>query len=256
MILLHRITPFFIGLSAALGFASMLVLYTQPLLTMLLTIIVVGLLLTRLVGFAPRQFQYWMLFGTPMLFLISSDGLMLFLERSFAQIVLAVTVSLFLFFFSEHVFSYVHAPVNYEAYAIEHLSLVLNVASVFFVSVTAFGTRIFLPTYAPIPALTILFFLIALFVMYGTLWASKVDLRQARLFAFCGALLVTELFLTVTYLPTGFYTNAALIALTVYLFVGLTRAHFVEKLSPSLIRRYAVSAVLLLGCIVGTAKWL
>lgn len=255
MILLHRITPFLIGLSSALGFATILVLRLNPLAIMAISALVVALLFARLVGFHPRAFQFWMLVGTPSLFLISSFGLLLFMEDFTAQVALAVVVSLFVFFFAEHVFSYVHLPANYETYAIEHLSLVLNVASVFFVSVVAFGTRIFLTAYAPLWLLSALFFVVSLFVIFGTLWASKVDVAQARLYAVCGALLVTEIFLTVTYLPTGFYTNAALIALTAYLFLGLTRARFVESLSKSTVRRYVATGMLLLVTILGTARW-
>jgi hypothetical protein len=219
------------------------------------TLAAAGLLYARLVGFAPRSFQFWMLFGTPLLFLLTSFGLLLFLESPVAQFSLAVIVSSFVFFFAEHVFSYVHVPINYETYAIEHLSLVMNVASVFFVSVAAFGTRVFLPERAPLWFLAALFFGVSLFVVFGTLWASKVDVGRARLYAFCGALLVTEVFAAVTYLPTGFYTNAALIALAAYLFLGLTRAHFIEKLSPKIIRRYAVTAVIIAASVLGTSQW-
>jgi hypothetical protein len=255
MILLHRITTFAIGASAALGFAALLVLRLPPLLVMAVTFVVVAALFVRLVGFAPKSFQFWMLCGTPLLFLLTSFALMLFLERSFAQAALGAVVTLLTFAFAEHVFSYVHIPVNYETYAIENLSLVLNVASVFFASVAAFGTRVFLAELAPLWLLAPAFFCITLFVTFGTLWASKVDARGTRTFALCGALLVTEIFLAVTYLPTGFYTNAAFIALVAYLFLGLTRARFVEKLSRPVVRRYVVTGVVLLTFILGTSQW-
>jgi len=255
MILIHRVTPFLIGLTSALGFATIFVHRWNPLALMFVTVLAVAALFARLVGFFPKTFQFWMLLGTPVLFLVSSFGLLLFMENFTAQIALAAVVSAFLLFFAEHVFSYVHLPANYETYAIEHLSLVLNVASVFFVSVVAFGTRVFLTAYAPLWMLSVLFFVVSLFVIFGTLWASKVDPEKARLYAVCGALLVTEIFLTVTYLPTGFYTNAALIALTAYLFLGLTRARFVESLSRSTVRRYVMTGVVLLVTILGTARW-
>lgn len=255
MILLHRITPFLIGIATAIGFVALLAFSVHPLAVMGAVLVVVAVLYVRLVGVAPRSFQFWMLFGTPLLFLLASFGLMLFLERPLAQVMLAAFVTLLLSLFAEHVFSYLHAPVNYETYAIENTSLVMNVASVFFVSVAAFGTRVFLATFAPLWFLTALFFAVSLFVIFGTLWASKVDVQKARLYALCGALLVAELFVTVAYLPTGYYTNAALIALMAYLFLGLTRAHFIEKLSPKIIRRYAVTAALILVSVLGTSKW-
>lgn len=255
MILLHRITPFLIGIATALGFAAVLMLGLHPLWVMGATLAAVALLYARLVGVAPRSFQFWMLFGTPLLFLATSFGLLLFLEQPLSQFALAAFVAVFVFFFAEHVFSYVHVPVNYETYAIEHMSLVMNVASVFFVSVVGFGTRVFLTAFAPLWLLGPLFFAVSLFVIFGTLWASKVDVRHARLYALCGALLVTEFFLAVTYLPTGFYTNAALIALTAYLFLGLTRAHFLETLSPKVVRRYVLTSAVLLIAVLGTSQW-
>lgn len=255
MIIIHRITPFFIGLASALGFATLLTLQTNPLALMLIAVLAVGGLFVRLIGFAPKTFEFWMLLGTPLLFLVSSFGLLLFLENQTAAAALGAFVSLFVFFFAEHVFSYVHLPANYETYAIEHLSLVLNVASVFFVSVVAFGTRIFLTAYAPLWLLSALFFVVSLFVIFGTLWASKVSPSKARLYAVCGALLVTEIFLTVTFLPTGFYTNAAILSLIAYLFLGLTRARFVESLSKSTVQRYVGTGVVLLLVILGTAQW-
>lgn len=255
MILLHRITPFFIGAATALGFVSALWFPWNPMLSMACSFVAVSLLFVRLVGFAPKSFQFWMLAGTPALFVATSFGLLLFLESLPAQLLLGGVVSLLVGFFAEHVFAYVHVPVSYQAYGIEHLSLVLNVSSVFFVSVAAFGTRVFLTNYAPLWLLSVLFFGVSLFVVFGTLWASKVDVARARLYGMCGAALVTEIFMTVTYLPTGFYTNAALIALTAYLFLGLTRAHFVENLSRSAVRRYAVTGLVILVAILGTAHW-
>lgn len=255
MILIHRVTPFFIGLATVSGFVAMLSFRLHPVAVMVATVAAVALLYARLVGFAPRMFQFWMLVGTPLLFLVSSFGLLLFLERASAQIALAVVVSAFIFFFAEHVFSFVHVPANYETYAIEHLSLVMNVASVFFVSVTAFGMRVFLDAFAPLWLLSLLFFGVILFGVFGTLWASKADVSRARLYALAGSFVVTELFAATTFLPTGYYTSAALIALFAYLFLGLTRAHFIERLSPKVVRRYAATSAVILLAVLGTSEW-
>ena len=97
---------------------------------------------------------------------------------------------------------------------------------------------------------------LSLFVIYATLWASKADVRQARLYAVAGALFVTEMFAAITFLPTGLYTDAALIALAAYVFLGLTRAHFVENLKKATLKRYVVTTMLLLVAVLGTAHWM
>ena len=253
MILLHRATPLVIALSIAAGFFAVTSLGVHPITGLSAMTVVVFLLLSRLVGFHPRTFQYWYFIGTPVLFLSSACGLYLFLEYPAERTALVLVCALLVFFFCEHLFQYVHIPANYQAYAIEHLSLVLNVLTVFFLGAFGFGLRMFLQL--SLLQLSLGFFLASAFVVYGTLWVSKVDHGKAWPYALAGAVLTTELFSVITFLPTGFYTNAAVLALFFYLFLGFTRAHFVDQLTPAVSRRYLMIGSLLFAAIVGTAQW-
>lgn len=253
MILLHRISSFVITLIAALGFAALILEWMSPVLTIALTIILCALILSRLVGWQFRTFQFWHLVGTPMLFLLSSYGPLLLLEHFYSKIVLSVVVVLLLFVFIEQIFSFVHLPINYQAFTLEYLSGLLHIVSVFFLATFGFGLSAFLQ--APLWALSSIFFLILFFIVYGTLWAGKVDPIRARSFAFAGALLTTELFAVLTFLPVGFYTNAAFLALGVYVFLGLSRAHALHKLSKQVIRRYVSIFVVLTIVIAATSQW-
>lgn len=256
MILLHRITPFFIGLSVAAGFGVMALLKGQwiSLVLALVCWAVSVLLLARLVGWNVRSFQFWYLVGTPAVFSLSSYAAFLFLEHSAERVFLALLTALLVFFFSEHLFHYIHIPARYQAYAIEHLSLVLTVLTIFFLSSVGFGLQFLLQL--PVAFLSLNFFLLSLFVIYGTLWVSKVDHGRAWPYAFAGAVLTTELFSVVTFLPTGFYTNAAVLALFFYLFLGFARAHFLDQLSRGVTQRYLLVGSVLLAMIVGTARWI
>lgn len=257
MILVQRVIPFFTGLVTAAGFTLLLVSPFEPLmppaLVALATLAPVAVLIGMLSRFRVRQFQSWNFVGVPIIFIASGFCLLLFLEDQSMRIALAATVSLLVFFFSEHVFTYVHLPAKYPLYALEHLSLLLNVLSIFFASAAAFGTLLFLQT--PLTLLACLFFPIAFFMIYGTLWVSKVEGPQALPYAFAGAAVVTELFAVIAFLPTGLYTNAAAVALIVYLFLGFTRAHFLDRLSRGVVRRYLLVGFGLLVLIAGTAKW-
>jgi len=253
MILIHRATPLVIALCIAAGFFAVTRLSVNPIVGLGVTSAIVFALLSRLVGLRPRTFQYWYFVGTPVLFLLSACGLYLFLEYPAERVALVLVCALLVFFFGEHLFHYVHIPASYQAYAIEHLSLVLNVLTVFFLGAFGFGLRMFLQL--PLLALAAGFFLAIAFVVYGTLWVSKVEHRNAWPYALAGAVLTTELFSVITFLPTGFYTNAAVLALFFYLFLGFTRAHFVDQLTPSVSRRYLLIGSFLFATIVGTARW-
>jgi len=254
MILLHRATPFAIALCLAAGFFAVTSLKVHPVVGLGMALLAQWVLLSRLVGFKPRTFSYWYFVGTPSVFVLSSFGLYLFLEYPTERAVLAVLTSVLVFFFAEHLFNYVHIPANYQAYGIEHLSLALNVLTMFFLGAVGFGLRLFLQL--SLGVLSGGFFLMSAFVIYGTLWVSKVDHKKALPYALAGAVLTTELFSVVTFLPTGFYTNAALIALFFYLFLGFTRAHFTEQLTRAVTQRYLAVSSILFAVIVGTARWI
>lgn len=253
MILLYRLSSFAVAVVAAAGFALLLWSGLHPYAVMAVCVAFVALLLGRLLGWQVRTFQFWHLLGTPLLFLLSSYGPFLLLEHAAPKIGLSVIVVAFLFLFVEHVFSFVHLPVAYQPFTLEYLSQLLHIVSVFFLSVLGFGLSLFLQ--APLWMLAPVFFFVLFFIVYGTLWAGKVDPVRARPSAFAGAVLTTELFVALSYLPTGFYTNAAFLALGVYAFLGLSRAEALHKLSKEVLRRYLIVFLLLALVITITSRW-
>ncbi|MBI4256483.1 hypothetical protein HY626_00310 [Candidatus Uhrbacteria bacterium] len=253
MILVYRLSSFFVASVAVVGFLALLFTRVHPFAIMVLTSLVCALALARLLGWHIGTFQFWHLLGTPLLLLVSSFGPFLLLENQFSKFGLAVLVVVFLFLFVEHVFSFIHLPMAYQPFTLEYLSGLLHIISVFFLSVLGFGLSLFLQT--PLWMLSLVFFLILFFIVYGTLWAGKVDPSRARPYAFAGAVLTTELFAALTFLPTGFYTNAALLALGVYVFLGLSRAHALHKLSKEVLRRYLIVFIVLTLVITLTSQW-
>lgn len=254
MILLYRLTSFAVSLVAAVGFLLMLFSSIHPYLLVVLTGALVVLLLARLLQWHIRTFQFWHLLGTPLLFLLSSFGPFFLLESMISKATLAVCVVAILFLFVEHAFSFTHLPVAYQPFTLEYLSGLLHILSVFFLSVLGFGLSLFLQT--PLWILSLIFFLILVFIVYGTLWVGKVDPHRARPYAFAGAVLMSELFAALSFLPTGFYSNAAFLALGVYVFLGLSRAHALHKLSKEVLRRYLIVFVVLTIVIALTSQWI
>lgn len=254
MILLYRLTSFAVSLVVALSFLLLLSSSLHPYLLVFLTGVLVAFLLARLLQWHIRTFQFWHLLGTPLLFLLSSWGSFFLLESMISKIALAICVVMVLFLFVEHVFSFTHLPVAYQPFTLEYLSGLLHILSVFFLSVLGFGLSLFLQT--PLWILSLIFFLILVYIVYGTLWVGKVDPHRARAYAFVGAVLITELFAALSFLPTGFYSNAASLALGVYVFLGLSRAHALQKLSKEVLRRYVIVFVVLTLVIILTSQWI
>ncbi len=254
MVIIHRATPFAIGLVTALLFTAVLLGWLPVAIGFPLLLLLPFLLFSRLCQWSGRTFQFWYFVGTPVVFLLSSIGFLLLLEDSVSRWALAGLAASLLFVFGELVFVYLHLPASYQPYSIEHLSLPMNILSVFFLSATFFGTNLFLQL--PLPLLSIAFALVVMFLVFGTLWVSKVSFTQAMPYALAGTLLATQLFAVLTYLPTGYYTNAALLALYFYLFLGCTRAQSLARLSKDVVKRYVIFGALLGAVILGSARWI
>lgn len=253
MILLHRLSSFVVALIATGTFLAVGLGWMHPYLAIVLGGVLMSLVIGRLLEWNVRTFQFWHLLGTPLLFVLSSFGPFVLLETTPPKIVLAVLGVGLSFLFVEHVFSFIHLPIAYQPFTLEYLSQLLHVLSVFYVSVLGFGLSLFLQS--PLWILSLMFFLILFFIVYGTLWVGKVDHERARPYAFAGAILMTELFAALSFLPSGFYTNAAFLALGVYVFLGLSRTHAHHKLSKDVVRRYLVVFFALAILIVLTAQW-
>lgn len=254
MILIHRITPFAIGLVGAVGFLSLLQGWVSALVSLTTSLVFVALLYARLLHFRIRTFEFWYFLGIPTLFLLSAHGMMFLFEQALSSILLIILSVLCLVLFAEYLFQYTHLPSQYQPYSIEYLSLLLNVLTVFFLSSVAYGTNLLIQT--PLWLLAPIFFLLSLFILYGTLFVSKAEPATLKPYAVAGSILTTEFFVTLSFLPSGLYTNAALITTFFYLFLGLTRAQVHHKLSSTVVKRYVGVAVVLFLMIILSTDWL
>lgn len=257
MILLHRLTPVATSLLMAAGFWALLSVprTTIPIVAVILvTLLLVGLMLARLGEWRYKTFAFWYLLGAPVCFLASGFGLLLFLESSLMRLVVALGVVALSWLFGENVFTFLHLPAKYRAYAIEHLSLIMNVLTVFFFAATGFGLILFVQT--SVFVLMGICFALATFVICGTLWVSKIDHKKALSYGLVGAVLLTEGFMALSYLPTGYYAGAAWLTLMMYVFVGLMRAHLLDKMTMVVVRRYVLVSGLLLIIVAATTRWL
>jgi hypothetical protein len=254
MIILYRLTSFVVALISIIGFLLLIKGVAHPVVIVFATVFLCAIIIARLLGWQVRTFQFWHLLGTPALFLLATFGSLFLLETPVVQIGLGALATILLFIFVEHVFSFIHLPTQYQPFTLEYLSQLLHVLSVFFLATLGFGLLLFLQI--PLWLLCLLFFPFLFFIVYGTLWAGKVDARLARSYALASAVLITEFFAVISFFPTGFYTNAAFLALGVYVLLGLSRADALHKLSKEVLRRYVLLFILLTVVIVVTSQWI
>lgn len=256
MILLHRLTPFAL---AAIVMAGFWCLVRQPAaltVSAVLLFVVMPLLLARLLLWEYRRPAFWVFLTVPVFLVASSFLFAMFLEAAQAKLLLGVMVALAVTLYTENLFAFYHLPSTYQAYSLEYLTLVMAVLGAFFYASGANAANAFLSYYVPLWIPCVVTFFVVLVLTLATFWVSKVGFETGRRYAVAGAFLFTEVYLVLALLPTSFVTNAAAFTTLLYCYLGLMRAHVLEKLSSKVVRRYAVTGVLLLAVIFGTAQWL
>jgi hypothetical protein len=253
VILLHRLTPFAVCGLLILGFGGLIF---SPLSLKIVIAVCFGLvpiLFGRLLLWEFRRPAFWVFLGTPCLLLISAVMFFLIVESTVGAWALAVAVTLAVSLYAENLFAFYHLPSMYQAYSLEYLSLMCYVTSAFFFTGSAYMAQLFLELPLWVPAITI--FIIVLLATVAVFWVSKIGFETGVLFAITGAILMTEVYVALSMLPTSFVTQAAAFSVLWYVYLGLARAQVLEKITPVVIRRYVLLGSLLLAIIFGTASW-
>ncbi|HBL39780.1 TPA: hypothetical protein DDZ10_03870 [Candidatus Uhrbacteria bacterium] len=253
MLIFYRFIPFLAGLlcAAALGLAIVAPDWFLPAMGALL--LALAFLYARLIDLPKHDFGFWNFLLTPLLFTLSAGFFFVFLEDASSMFILLGVLAALHLIYAEHLFYYFHRPSEYRVYTIERVSLVLSIATMFLLSSSLFGLMIFVQV--PLWALAPIFFLTAVFTVYAVLWVSKMDPNRGSLYAIVLGLLLTELFLALSFLPVGHTTNAVLMASFLYFFLGVSRADFMGRLTRRVFLRYLFFTIVMVATVLSTTTW-
>lgn len=254
MILLHRISTFLLALLTAVVFAVLIYWPNELLLAVIIGIVIIPLLFARLLKWEVKRFVFWVFLALPLLLLFSSVFFFFFLENEVLKYAVGIAVILCTWLYAESVFAFYHLPSSYQAYTLEYLSLTLSLLSAFFFASGMYAMGLFLQLSLWVPAI-----IMGLFSFFSTmmvLWVSKISLQRALRFSIICGICLAQTYIVLSLLPTSFVSNAAGFAVVLYLFLGLSRAQALEKLSKTVVLRYLAVAGAMLFLIFLTARWI
>lgn len=212
------------------------------------------LLLARLLKFEVKTLPFWIFFSLPVLLLLSSFLLIFFIESQFTIFAAGLIITGLVWVFLESVYTFYYFPANYQPYSLEYLSLSMYVVMTFALCAGSYALLLFiqvLPVWLP----AIILFAFFVFSTVCMFWVSKVHLESSLIYGLVGALALTQLFLAISFLPTSFLVNGAVLAIFYYVFLGISRAHILERLSKVVLRRYVGSGILGIILLLITTKW-
>lgn len=98
-------------------------------------------------------------------------------------------------------------------------------------------------------------FIATVFATTAVFWVSKIGFETGRPYAIVGAIVMAELYATLSMLPTSFVTNAALFSVLLYAFFVFARANVMERVNRSMVIRQLGFVAVLFLLILLTARW-
>lgn len=164
-----------------------------------------------------------------------------------------MTLAVFCGVFLENIFIYIYQHEKYQINSLENVSNYLNLISMFLFTSSFFGLSVFLNV--ALWQLSLVSFAITFALTFQTIWVNKINVRAALLQIFVICLILFELFWTVSFLPTAFYVNGLIIAISFYMMNNLMRLHLKNNLNNKIIRRYFILCGLVIFFVLLTARW-
>ncbi len=252
--MLKRLTPL---LAPALIFAGLEFFFLKPdyiYFVAAFLILVLGTATWQIIGRGLRDIKVgWFYPLTPLAFLASGTLYLLFIESILAKHILAAALAIFCGVFLENIFVYIYQHEKYQANSLENVSNYLNLASMFLFNSSLFGFSLFLNI--ALWKLSLIAFAFTFILTFQTIWINKINVKAAWLHIFVICLILFELFWAASFLPTSFYVNGLVIAISFYLMNNLTRLHLLGNLNRKIIRRYFILCGLIIFFVLLTAQW-
>ena len=97
--------------------------------------------------------------------------------------------------------------------------------------------------------------LLNFFLHNHILRASHVSFKQSWLYSLITALIITEIFGSLLFWPTGFLINSLIVTVVFYVLSGISRCVLTSVLTKKLISRYMYWAGIIVSVALITAKW-
>ena len=144
-------------------------------------------------------------------------------------------------------------PFKYQPYSLESLSLYVSILSALFFSIACFGSLILLQ----LPKLWVALILIIFFFLlnYQYFWINKYSWNKSWPFVLIILVAMVEIYSAISYLPTGYYVNALILAVAYYLFLGLSKQSLSGNISLKKIWEFLIVGGLCLALVLISARW-
>lgn len=215
----------------------------------------VVLLLITIWNFTKKTFnrRFFNFLITPMIFSISSFGLLLFVSVDLYYHLLVFVSGIMLFLFLEQILNYFYFAVRYQPYTLEYFSFYWNILAIMAFSSCLFGFRILYQYNLYLVASVYL--ILIFFITKEIFWVNKIEWEKYALFCLTLPIIMFELFVVFSYLPSSYYVNAVILTVVYYMMISLSRLFLQEKLNRRNLLSHIIVGGISILVVLFTAQW-
>lgn len=217
------------------------------------SLILLILIIWQLTGREIKIEKFWRFLITPVFFLASGILFLGFLEGVFIKQFFLFGLVTLLWAYLEILFLRFNFRPKYEPYSLENVTVHLNLLTIYLVTCGFYSLILFLSI--NFWGLFFIYILVNILITSQVIWASGVTLKVGWAYLLVIPLVLAEMFLAVSYLPTSIYVSGLIVTLTYYLISGLGRNWLLEIKNKEVILRYLILSIVIFFIILITAKW-
>ena len=205
-----------------------------------------------IIGFRRLKYEHAIMAGSPFLLLVSGLAFFVLADSDFLRIIEALLVALGLFFILRALYFFFWHSVKYQPNSLQTQIKYINVVSVFFIATFLYAVEIFLNVSLWITA-SVQFILLA-FLLLQHVYIQRL-LRKERMTALVGAVLLTQVFVSVAFLPFLVYVKGIM-----FMFIYFVVMELYEHSLKGIWSRKTVLTLIILfficsGILLATTPW-
>lgn len=200
-----------------------------------------------------RSADFWHFLLAPFTLTLSALAYVLFLDSGWQRGVVLMTSGLGAWWYLQNLATFLYWPSSYQPYALENISSYLNLVAAFFLYASFFSLRLFLSW--PLLVLALLTGIFTALLAYQMSWVNKLTWQRSIPYTLALALVLSEGFLAIQFLPTVSAVNGLLLATLLYVLMSISRLHLLTRLERRLVQRYVGIALAVFALTIFTARW-
>lgn len=177
----------------------------------------------------------------------------LIINKFFIQFLFLINF-LFIYSYLQNTYHCLMHPKFYENEKFQNIVFCGNFLTFFFTSCIIYGLQSLL--HVPIWILLVVILPVIALMIYNIMWINEINYKENFIFILINCLILTEIALSLFFLPLTYHVNALILSICYYMSANLFKLYLKNILTHRSIKLYLISGCSGIALILLTAQWL